>query len=827
MLVLLSHTLLDHLGQLVASQTSLLPVKLNASLKLPRSKSSSRGYSSASRQSPTSLTLAPRRTASNPFDVLYGAKPLPPHPAEVQLRQYLHIEQELRRGHSPRPASPLPGPSPIVTVVLRSGSVVSRLATLRQRNTIRRRNKMVRRADSDKLLVFSADAPKAARRLKIAFVFPVKRRTLFKYHPVRAAQKFHSQQEVDNFFVLNNVAAVMKDVLPRQMNTYRFTHLAKVDPTLVAQPAEFAISRDARFTLLQPPLPPAVQKAVFQGRPLTETARKSVAWEREPAKQASPDSEHNSAELRRQQFLASVYSQYRAAVFAGRYQLPPKTEDMLPFEADIMTPQEKEKMDKQLLLEALLRRTVAAKIDFRLSRSGYAAKRADKADSSSSSRSDKPGRRDANRPDPGRNTHHRRSPSTRSSSDLAASLDTDELMQHNASLLSELLPSPQMSFSSNIFDRGMYAAPPAASRTSSKREAANVARSGSSLAPKSTSSHMARTRLDPRKSNVARSASSLAPKNTPKKSLIGSSVYSDGSPKKIMAAADMYIYDFEKLNIAPGKKGPERERNLSNLNLYSLQPLNRSNTTLSTNSGVSSPGKLSVSEGNTFGARSTPREQMNYDALSLASTPSISHGHNRASRSTAETSVLHSLENITRRVSEYLESEGGTEYSLEFPLRRPFEMSPKSAKSPTMSMSDSLDFNIRRTELMPPSRDSTAQPTPTSGAFGSPAGTLNPPSRAADRIEGSTESIVRSLRQGPEYNKGLLVITPATNLKPDVTQHSGQISSVEGSFHGGKTASVSAYSRFSMSECGPDKSVAETEDEHVLRRDDSALSMLS
>lgn len=880
MLVLLGHSLIERFGLLVASQSSLLGLPSVKSIQASQAASlgnanitSSSGQTANSsgktQKSSDATGSSGRRVASNPFDVLYGSTPVSNRVSalKVQSPQYLQIENDILAGHS-RAASPISPNYPTVTLIdktSRSGSVVSRNTTLRHRNTIRLRNKMARRTDvteggNSSSLVFSRESkPSKPKRSKIAFVFPVKRRSSYKYHTVsrhslNSSQRFNSQQEVDNYFVLNNIASLMKDALPRTMATFQYKNLIKVEPDLVSKPAQFAISRDAKFTLLQnKPLPQLAKKAAFQGRPLYESTPKTVAWLPEPARDPSPDSEVFNNDAKRLVFLSTVYNQYRDTVLAGKYDIPPRTELVLPFEADMMTTEEKERMDTQLLFEILLRRTIAAKIDFRLkgNASERQAPRAFKSEeglSSSTSKSSKQGN-EQNRRRSGMFGPHDRSQRTKSHhsspGNSGTSLDTDEIMRHNASLLSELLPSPQVSFASAIFNKGPEPiALKARHSLNSRRSSKNQRKPSNAEGLPSPAKHTG---------NVDRSLSSLEPKriaSTPNKALTSSSVYSDGSPKKRVSppekfdpASEMFIYDFEKLNLL--KKRPTEEKNLSNLNLFSLQPLNRSNSTFSTNSGVSSPGNISVAEGLASArlissSENTPPGILafdDHDITSLASTPSVSRDNHRASRSTAETSILHSLDNITNRVSEYLESEGGgTEYSSEFEAyRRQLDKSPtKSMKSPPLSMSDSLDFNILRTELMPPapSSDTTNQPTPTSVAFshttpfyGSPPPVLGSSvSGGNDDVTRSMESMVVSLRRGQESSKGYLSVNADLPKRTEVVQQR-PISSIEGSVHGGNTeTSVSGYSRYSREI----RSVAGSlMYEPLLQRVDSESSLIS
>lgn len=110
-----------------------------------------------------------------------------------------------------------------------------------------------------------------------------------------------------------------------------------------------------------------------------------------------------------------------------------------------------ENMNKKILLEILLRRTLAAKIEFRLKQNGYYRKTKRRRKTSSN---DDESKSDSDS-DTKHNVRHSHIPklvhTDSEDSPDDESLDTDDLMQQNASLFSGLLPSPQISYKSNIF----------------------------------------------------------------------------------------------------------------------------------------------------------------------------------------------------------------------------------------------------------------------------------------------------------------------------------------------------------------------------------------
>lgn len=513
-----------------------------------------------------SLHSGPSRThirlKSNPFGVLYDPS--------YKTQQEHHVA--FTSGHQTRASAPetpansppeehvsdlVSGSPPIVTVihpVRRSGSVVSKSASLKAKNTIRRRNKMVKKSD--------AEPKSTSTKKRLRYIFPIKRKSSFKYNP-----PFSSQKEIDEYFLINNVTPAVRDLLPRSMRTFKFTSLANLAPRLHAEQNQFAISRDGNFTVV-------------------EEHQDHFFGEREPEIPSEPVD------------LNALYLDYRSAVFAGKHAVPPKFEDVMP---NRLSTEDLDKLNTRLLFEVLLRRTLAAKIEYRLGPRDKAPK-----ESTSKSSSPKPG------VEPGKDSKKD------SGSDSGFSMDTAELMQHNASLLSQMLPSPQISFASNIFDN-VYAEPP-------------------TPAP-----------APPRRSNS----------------------YVVFKMPFTQVLTDPFAQIEQQL-----LERKNKTRNLSNIDAFPLRPRERSTVTmLSYDSVLEDPDSRKAST-ETGASKHTKRPSGD------------SYG------STTGTSLLHSLDQLSQDVSEYLRSEGISPIEhKESPTTYNKSFAQPMAKKP---MSSSLDISPRR-----------------------------------------------------------------------------------------------------------------------------------
>lgn len=313
------------------------------------------------------------RKGSRPFDVLYEdvhkdnkppklAGDLNAQYMTVTSPSYIRIENTLRTGNDIKATSAGTfAPPPIVTFLDgkgpgRSSSISSRQANLRRRHS--QRNWIARKSDvvpkrSNVSLTRSLKSELKARS-KIDYIFPIRRKTTFAFNLPLSPKpsKFRSQEDIDDFFAIDDVSAAIKSLLPEVMNTYYFKKLTRVEPLLKIVPQLFDIAKNETFLsaaangpLNQPPL--EVQNSSYHPDSLLESPTSNDA---------------NEKNL----LLASLYEGYRLFCFGSKGVFPKKIGLVFPFECDKISEREKEQLSTTLLLEILLRRTVASKIEFRL-----------------------------------------------------------------------------------------------------------------------------------------------------------------------------------------------------------------------------------------------------------------------------------------------------------------------------------------------------------------------------------------------------------------------------------------------------------------------------
>ncbi|QBM87083.1 hypothetical protein METSCH_B02820 [Metschnikowia aff. pulcherrima] len=483
MLVLMSHTSED-LSRIVSSQTSVVLDKSAArssriSMENARDRQDVTPSDRCSRediQRQVLYTNTHQRPPSGLFDIIYDQTPTKPrlissdiNSEQLKSPSYIEIEKAILAGHA-FAGDNSPHSAPTVTMIddtmlRRGGSVVSKDASLRHRNTVKRRIKMARRLPERCMalssLVFSAEteskrATKKSTKNRIFSIFPVKRRTSYKYYPapkIEAKPRFTSQRDVDSYFFLNKVTSLMKDILPSTMNAFEFRKLQRMNPVLETRPARFQISRDAQFTEIELELSP---------RPITRVDSPIAQFLDSLNRQITvPNSnleslfvEDDPDFIKRKAYLKDVYTNFRRIAFAGKRSIPLKLETVLPNESDMLTVSERESLNVQILLEVLLRRTLAAKIKFRLDQSGHGGSvnsipYSTSSVLSSSSLSEHSDGLKVNRSKLIRFHSNPRREHVSAVSPDWSKLDSDD---EQDSSVSEHLPSPQITFASNGFE---------------------------------------------------------------------------------------------------------------------------------------------------------------------------------------------------------------------------------------------------------------------------------------------------------------------------------------------------------------------------------------
>ncbi|CAR65405.1 DEHA2A11638p [Debaryomyces hansenii CBS767] len=381
---------------------------------------------------------------SNPFDVLYEPHKVhsPSHYNTPLSQSFRYLEMEhnnvINRDQGVNDTSY----NNIVTVidstdsVNRTGSMISRSATLRNRNRIKTRSKMVRKNDID------SDPEKAKRKSKLAFLFPVRRERSLKqkpkYVPLNRSPKFTNAQEFQQFFDKSNAANVLAEMLPPKMNHFKYKRLFLPDSKLITSNAYYQITRNNSFIIN----PKTQASKMIISSPIKDTFTKNgVKNEPDLDQHLPPD------------FGSEAYNKYRISVFSNKLSTIPTFYQLFPEEAKLgmLNASELEQINKKLLFEVLLRRTVAAKIGYRLKHNGYFNRKSNNNASSngdSSSESHSGPSSDNERFD--NQNLPKLSKSHTNSSSYDESINTDELLKQNASLYSGVLPSPQISYSSRI-----------------------------------------------------------------------------------------------------------------------------------------------------------------------------------------------------------------------------------------------------------------------------------------------------------------------------------------------------------------------------------------
>lgn len=855
-----------------------------------------------------------KRIESNPFEILYEPekqKPMSPfrdqtspaQPVSPMSPKYLEIEKSFQmaklKGSNKdlknTVSSQSPSSHPIVTIVdqlnrfKRSGSIVSRSASLRNRNKIKSRNKIVRRSDlpltpdnsvfnlphapsrklihSDNLsssssIISPKEVPKSKNnnnyyKDKLRFLFPVKRKTSLKrrssYSQLdsKPPPKFKSKDDIDDFFLQNNVESLLKEILPHSMKLYDFKQLIKLNPNLVGTEMAITLDQNNQFTLSD--LPPKVISAPLQDTFIKTTNRlkDKTSSEAYPKTLAPPVSAESGTLFMHTRDVSNlipisdmIYARYRAAVFSNpnRFHIPPRFYDVYPDEKRddaILNPNEVEQIEKKVLLEVLIRRTVAAKIEYRLKQNGvWTSQRRRSAKESQSSTTITSRGDDSNNS----SSHHsRKSPSNKShnlslgnntssskysSNGSNNSMNTDHLMQQNASLFSEFLPSPQISYTSDIFGSG-FEIFPSGDPSSSTIHPTNSHSPRSTTSPlamiserPSGSQHTSESPLRIRKmgSNPSgpRSGSSkdiALHDNSSSKYSSHNLSYRKKSTDQPDSPVSLYVNDFNVAYYAHYKKPnhlQDIEQALLKSNVYQLKPMMRSNVTISS----------SISDGSNFRASTPP--QLSFES-SIEDNKQAKHGHvrsgsstdpsqskresqstnetcekkrqsqsttdtnerNRSSQSTTNTSMFQGLDDLSKQLSGFIKNELHHDFTA--PKAPVEETLPAINQSPA-TMNASLSEHSLSQHL------ALEVPRP-----------YRPRESRASQTSASSLSLLENLQKhGSEENIELL---PVQNPSPNIVQTEMQPNPMSGvkSLHGSikfSTESEDSYSTALQLESG-------------------------
>ncbi|CAK7896137.1 hypothetical protein CAAN1_03S02080 [[Candida] anglica] len=499
-------------------------------------------------------TQTPSPDTSNPFIYLYTSSDQsvsPPHQIPelskndklIHDQAYLDIENQIKsNGTSPRNSkhivTDLP---PIVTVVesvKRSGSIVSNSASLRNRNKLKSRTKMMKRSDAVSVGVASGvhtthihhniaqrdpihynirqheyldafsnvDDSRAYNESKVKyrtknFQFSVKRKTSLKrksapngYSNLSSGPpKFKDQTDLNEFldYCYKNPKTKISELLPRAVQFFEFRQLISRKPHLVGAFKDIKDTELATMLISPEPKPVPVKipiRDIKISSPIKESFTKNdfnpytaskdynaeqtgttssglglaaggVALGSTPRGKSSsksiltgsPGAKNRMSSVPPHQYntlqpqVTTPYSHYRDTLYASKSLEPVAYSKFFP--GSTMSRKTIAQMNRTVYLEVLMRRTLAAKISYRLrNNNGKRLSTSELEESSSTS-----GDTDF---DPNPNSHGGLPKLSRGSDDSESddeSIHTADLIRRTSLLSSDLLPSPQISYSTGIF----------------------------------------------------------------------------------------------------------------------------------------------------------------------------------------------------------------------------------------------------------------------------------------------------------------------------------------------------------------------------------------
>lgn len=562
-----------------------------------------------------SLPLGHKRLDSNPFDVLYSPETASQYQGVMLAVNTSRVHQVVETPSvGERPALHY---APIVTVlessltIRRSGSVLSTSASLHKLNTLRSRNKTVYRKSSTRSKSSFDDngkTKKASLMDRVKYVFLVKRRKSLKYTSLKKPQKpkFANAADLKSFLTNHYPLQVVKDALPKPFWYFKYKNKMLPTPKLIKMPLEEKKTEGEALSRVR-------ELPSYYGNftPLHEL----------------------------------VYQKYKMAVFANNLMRPPRFQDVYPTDSHLLSRAELNQINKKLLFEVLLRRTLAAKIGYRLKSNGIAPI---VSDSSVPEETESSGSSTETDSDNGDNFHLPqeismipRKPSIQSS--MKGSMNTEVLMQQNVSLYSGLLPSPQISYASEIFG-SLYSKASLTDRSKGRSESEN------DLPPITGRPKKQEKQVDPR---------------------------------AVVFPAQKFAHDFNREADNKHEKKSE-EDSFFNSSMYQLRPLQRSVGTFNSSEKSFDSDPFPVGMLHDVNPAPAPKDsslsshKSSKSGKSTKSTKSnkSSTGEARKSYSTGNDSIFQNLDDLSSEISSYLDEgcekptkeETGTELPKELVL---------------------------------------------------------------------------------------------------------------------------------------------------------------
>lgn len=391
---------------------------------------------------------------SNPFEVIYSSQDLTfdtstaqPNltvprqvPSARNFRQhspwhsqsnYDLIAENIETGRSPiseianNSSSSNNNTHPVVTVVgspalNRSGSTISRLATLRNRNRIKQRNKTIKRKVllKDGLESKPKDEKQEQKVEKTSwfswpkFTFPVLRKRSLKYRSVHNGQtpNFVTRHEFLKFLQMSNYNQVVGSSLPHKMKMWNYTQPLHPHPLLHWHVEEFGKK---------------------------DYVAKSINLHSRTNSVSVIDVLYQNYKTRAFEVAKRKHSRNRSGV--DYMKVPPPFQKLYPQDAILLCKREVHQINTKLLVEVLLRRTVAAKMEYRLKQHGVDLGTANHSSSLSfSSSSSSLSHSDNNQP-PQRGNQGGESSKQRSNSPGSRTYHNDNLILQNETIFKDII----------------------------------------------------------------------------------------------------------------------------------------------------------------------------------------------------------------------------------------------------------------------------------------------------------------------------------------------------------------------------------------------------
>lgn len=229
--------------------------------------------------------------------------------------------------------------------IYKTGSIISRSATLKKRNRIKKRKSSLKESGLKARLRQFFEK----KRSKFLYLFLARRRSSLRRSSLRKRNSNFNNFEEFQKFLVSTSSSLTYELLPREMLLYYYARLYLPLPKLQKILSTFELDNNKELQAI-----PTHKKVLIPSNPMKETLTKNGV----PLQMTETEEDFNDA-----------YRDFKEYIFSKKTVNPSWLEEN--FAGDNNVDEEILRLNTTLLFEVLLRRIIAAKLQYRLENAYY------------------------------------------------------------------------------------------------------------------------------------------------------------------------------------------------------------------------------------------------------------------------------------------------------------------------------------------------------------------------------------------------------------------------------------------------------------------------